>query len=132
MSLLQRLETLIDERAAHREAPPTIQPVSRFSTTTEGVKEDEPAMTRSTTVVSRCPQYAEAAVEWVARACPLLPEDRRYLMGRLEILSPAAITQAFHAYVATWREAALQEPAPHRQENVGRRAANIALRHYQD
>lgn len=132
MSLLQRLETLVEERAAHRKTPTTIQPVGAFSAPSEGVTEDEPAMTRSRTVVSLCPQYTEAAVEWVARACPLLPEDRRYLMGRLETLSPAAITQACHAYVATWRETALQEPASHRQENVGRRAANIALRHYQD
>lgn len=132
MSLLQRLEALVDERAAHRMASTMIQPVDACSAPTEGVVENELEPRGSGTVVSLCPHAPEASVEWVAMACPLLPEDRRYLMGRLEILSPAAVPRACHAYVATWREAALQETAAHRQENAGRRAANIALRHYRD
>ncbi|MGM0984690.1 MAG: hypothetical protein ACQEXG_14910 [Pseudomonadota bacterium] len=128
MSLLQRLQILADEQEARRRSQASASTGAVPPALPEGAGDGGPPLAGSRAVVALCPQDPVDAVEWVARVCPLLPEDRRYLIGCLELLSPSDVTQACQAYVAHWREAALQEPASHRQENVGRRAANIALR----
>jgi hypothetical protein len=55
------------------------------------------------------------------------PEEVQHLLRWLPRYSPAR-QEALTAYVRTWLEAAETEPAPHRRDNTGRRAANTALR----
>lgn len=55
------------------------------------------------------------------------PAEVQHLLRCLPRLLPAH-QEALAAYVDAWREAAETEPAPHRKENAGRRAANTALR----
>lgn len=67
-------------------------------------------------------------LDWIAERCPINAEDRRYIENRILSLPQAKIATACHWYVQAWQKAAQEEPKPHRQENMGRRAANTALR----
>ncbi|SOC51012.1 hypothetical protein SAMN05421509_10171 [Chromohalobacter canadensis] len=64
----------------------------------------------------------------IARHCALVPDDRRYLMQHLSGQSAAEAMRLAHRYGEVWTDTARAEPAPHRQANAGRRAANRWIR----
>ncbi len=58
----------------------------------------------------------------------LVPDDCRYLMQHLSGLPAAEAMRLAHRYVEAWMNVASAEPAPHRQANAGRHAANRLIR----
>lgn len=64
---------------------------------------------------------------WIGERCPLVPEDRSFILRRLHTLPPKAMERAACRYIEIWQAAAENEPASHRKENAGRRAANRSL-----
>lgn len=58
----------------------------------------------------------------------LLPEDRRFIEKILAGQPAWIVEAALKDYEITWRAAADNEPAPHKKDNAGRRAANTFFR----
>ena len=58
----------------------------------------------------------------------LLPEDRSYLAQLMRDGEPEIILALLVRYRAIWADSAKDEPLVHRQDNQGRRAANIWIR----
>lgn len=128
MSFRAQLEALALELA---DEPPTTCEASPVALGAEGTAEpcvQAAGATTSCKVVSLCPQEPEAAMEWIARACPLLSEDKRYVRGCLERVASQEVGSVCDGFLAAWQTAADQEAASHRKANAGRRAANIWLR----
>lgn len=65
--------------------------------------------------------------EWIAQRCPLLPEDKAHVAKGLYRLHPRIQQRLAERYVDAWREGHDAEPSPVKQENAGRRAANIII-----
>ena len=66
-------------------------------------------------------------ITWIARQCPLLPEDRAFILRRLHTLPPRAAERAARRYVETWQTTAEAELKPQAKDNRGRTAANRTL-----
>ena len=66
-------------------------------------------------------------ITWIGERCPLLPEDRIFILRRLHTLPPRATERAARRYVETWQAAAEAEPKPQAKDNRGRTAANRTL-----
>lgn len=74
--------------------------------------------------------YSEEAPDWLAwidERCPLVPEDRRHVATGLLRLHQRMQQRLAERYVETWKQAADNEPAIHKRDNVGRRAANLVI-----
>ena len=66
-------------------------------------------------------------ITWIGERCPLLPEDRIFILRRLHTLPPRATERAARRYVETWQAAAEAEPQTQAKDNRGRAAANRTL-----
>jgi len=66
-------------------------------------------------------------IDWIAKRCPLLPEDKAFVFHRLRTLPPRAAERTARRYVETWHAAATAEPRQQAKDNRGRTAANRTL-----
>ena len=64
----------------------------------------------------------------VYKICVEHPDDWQFVRSLTHDAPANVLPALFCAYLSTWRHAAMQEPASHRKENAGRRAANTRLR----
>ena len=55
-------------------------------------------------------------------------KDWDFIVGIASGMPSRMLPALFCAYLASWRHAAISEPAEHRKDNAGRRAANIRMR----
>lgn len=56
------------------------------------------------------------------------PDDWRFVRSLTHHAPSNVLPALFCAYLASWRDAAMKEPASHRKDNAGRTAANSRLR----
>jgi len=56
------------------------------------------------------------------------PDDWRFVRSLIHHAPAQVLPALMCAYLSSWRWAAMQEPASHRKDNAGRRAANTRLR----
>ncbi|WP_322529311.1 hypothetical protein R5R73_07415 [Salinicola sp. LHM] len=66
-------------------------------------------------------------VEWITERCPLLPEDKAHVSRGLFRLHPRLQQRLAERYAETWRRGHDAEQSAVKQENAGRRAANIII-----
>lgn len=66
-------------------------------------------------------------VEWIGEQCPLVPDDRTFIAGKLSMLPKSGQEFAARRYVKAWLAGADAEPQPVRKESAGRFAANQTL-----
>lgn len=66
-------------------------------------------------------------LDWIAKRCPIVREDRAHIAKMLYRLHPRLQQRLTQRYLETWLAAAGAEPKSHRKENAGRRAANLVV-----
>jgi len=66
-------------------------------------------------------------LDWIAQRCPLLPEDKAHVARGLYRLHPRIQQRLAERYAETWRRGHDAEQSAVKQENAGRRAANLII-----
>lgn len=65
--------------------------------------------------------------QWIAEQVPLLPEDRQHIERGMRCVHPRMQSRLADRYVTAWQQGRDAEPKPAKQENAGRRRANLLI-----
>lgn len=65
--------------------------------------------------------------QWIAEQVPLLPEDRQHIERGMRCVHPRMQSRLADRYVAAWQQGRNAEPSGAKQENAGRRHANLLI-----
>lgn len=72
-------------------------------------------------------EHAPRWLRLVREHCAVLPEDERLISKAASSRTPQQALLIAQRYITTWQQAAEHEPASHKRDNAGRRAANQEL-----
>lgn len=65
--------------------------------------------------------------QWIAQQVPLLPEDRQHIERGMRCVHPRMQSRLADRYVTAWQQGRDTEPKSAKQENAGRRRANLLI-----